>query len=125
MVLKNVRLEQSLCSQLPHELWGQRQRVAIARALVLKPKLIVLDEPTSALDLSIQREILDILKSFQKEHKISYLFISHDLRVIKSISHRVIVMKKGQIVETGTVRDIFLRPKKPYTKELMKAAFIK
>lgn len=126
VVLKNVRLEQSLCSRLPHELsGGQRQRVAIARALVLKPKLIVLDEPTSALDLSIQREILDILKSFQKEHKISYLFISHDLRVIKSISHRVIVMKKGQIVETGTVRDIFLRPKKPYTKELMKAAFIK
>ena len=120
-----VHLPKDVGKRFPHELsGGQRQRVAIARAIILKPKLIVLDEPTSALDLSIQKDMLDILITLQKEYGTSYLFISHDLRVIKAISHRVIVMHKGRIIETGDARDVFLRPKKQYTKELMKAAFL-
>ncbi|MFN7662278.1 MAG: ABC transporter ATP-binding protein [Alphaproteobacteria bacterium] len=123
--LEDVQLSEDFLNRYPHELsGGQRQRVAIARALILKPKLIVLDEPTSSLDLSIQAHVLGILKDLQKKYKTSFLFISHDLRVIKSISHRVIVMKKGQIIEEGTAEEIFLNPKTPYTQELIKAAFI-
>lgn len=123
--LDDVQMSEDFLTRYPHELsGGQRQRVAIARALILKPKLIVLDEPTSALDLSIQAHILDILKDLQKKYQTSYLFISHDLRVIKSISHRVIVMKRGHIIEQGTTKEIFSKPQTVYTQELIKAAFI-
>lgn len=106
--LQDVQLSEDFLKRYPHELsGGQRQRVAIARALILKPKLIVLDEPTSSLDLSIQAHILTILRDLQKKYKTSYLFISHDLRVIKSMSHRVLVMKRGKIIEAGTSREIF------------------
>jgi len=123
--LADVQLSEDFLKRYPHELsGGQRQRVAIARALILKPKLIVLDEPTSSLDLSIQTHILSILKDLQKKYQTSYLFISHDLRVIKSISHRVIVMKRGKIIEQGTAKEIFSKPQTTYTKELIKAAFV-
>jgi microcin C transport system ATP-binding protein len=123
--LYDVQLSEDFLGRYPHELsGGQRQRVAIARALILKPKLIVLDEPTSSLDLSIQTHILSILKDLQKKYQTSYLFISHDLRVIKSISHRVIVMKRGKIVEQGTTKEIFSKPQTSYTQQLIKAAFI-
>ena len=97
---------------------GQRQRIAIARAIALNPKLIILDEPTSALDLSVQSQIIDLLKKLQINKKISYIFISHDLRVVKAISHRVMVMKKGEVVESATVDEIFENPSNKYTKSL-------
>ena len=123
--LEDVQLSEDFLTRYPHELsGGQRQRVAIARALILKPKLIVLDEPTSALDLSIQTHILEILRDLQKKYQTSYLFISHDLRVVKSISHRVIVMKRGHIIEQGTAKEIFSKPQTVYTQELLKAAFV-
>ena len=93
--------------------------------MVLKPKLVVLDEPTSALDLTIQSQIIDLLKHFQKEHGISYLFISHDLRVMRAIAHRIIVMQKGKIVEQGDTNTLFTSPKEAYTKALIDAAFLK
>lgn len=123
--LEDVQLSEDFLTRYPHELsGGQRQRVAMARALILKPKLIVLDEPTSSLDLSIQAHILSILKELQKKYQTSYLFISHDLRVIKSISHRVLVMRRGKIIEKGTTKEIFSKPQNDYTKELIKAAFV-
>ncbi|MDA0782373.1 MAG: ABC transporter ATP-binding protein [Rickettsiales bacterium] len=121
--LTDVGLEQNMLNRYPHEFsGGQRQRIAIARSLVLNPKIIILDEPTSALDLSVQSQIIDLLRKLQKEKLISYIFISHDLRVIKAISHRILVMKDGDIVESGTVSDIFDKPAKDYTKELIKAS---
>lgn len=121
--LEDVGLHENMLGRYPHEFsGGQRQRVAIARALVLSPKLIILDEPTSALDLSVQAQIIDLLKSLQKHRKISYIFISHDLRVIKAISHRIIVMKQGAIIEQGDCNDIFNNPDNDYTKELIAAS---
>lgn len=122
--LKDVGLDPETQHRYPHEFsGGQRQRISIARALILKPKLIVLDEPTSALDRAVQVEILELLKRLQQEHHLTYLFISHDLKIVRSISHRVIVMKDGRIVERGTASQIFESPKEPYTRNLMKAAF--
>jgi microcin C transport system ATP-binding protein len=121
--MRDVGLDTKLRERYPHEFsGGQRQRIAIARALVLNPKLIILDEPTSALDLSVQSQIIDLLRKLQEEKGLSYIFISHDLRVIKAISHRVVVMKDGDIVESGTVEDIFAKPESEYTKALISAS---
>jgi microcin C transport system ATP-binding protein len=121
--LKEVGLDPDWRHRYPHELsGGQRQRVAIARALILKPKLLILDEPTSALDRSIQAEVIDLLKQLQQRHNLSYLFISHDLKVVRSISHRLIVMQSGKIVEEGETEEIFESPRHIYTKTLIKSA---
>ena len=111
-------------NRYPHEFsGGQRQRIAIARAIVLKPRFLILDEPTSALDLSIQSQIIDLLKKLQKENNLGYIFISHDLRVIQSLAHQLIVLKNGKIVESGSSDQIFKNPKQKYTKQLISAAF--
>lgn len=122
--LEEVGIDPEFQSRYPHEFsGGQRQRIAIARALILQPKLLILDEPTSALDRSIQAEVIDLLRNLQTKHKLSYLFISHDLKVVRAMSHRIIVMKNGQIVEEGPVEKIFTNPETAYTKSLIKAAF--
>ncbi len=120
--LEQVGLNAEFLDRYPHELsGGQRQRVAIARALVLNPKLVVLDEPTSALDRSIQADILDLLRSLQKDLKLSYIFISHDLKVVRAMAHRMIVMHQGQIVEHGESQELFSNPQHAYTKALLSA----
>jgi len=122
-VLKEVGLDPESRNRYPHEFsGGQRQRIAIARAMVLKPKFVILDEPTSALDMSVQAQIIDLLRGLQQKHNLAYLFISHDLRVIKAISHDVIVMRSGQVVESGSTEQIFSRPQHDYTKALIAAA---
>ena len=121
--LKEVGLDPETRHRYPHEFsGGQRQRISIARALILKPKLIMLDEPTSALDMSVQAQIVDLLRDLQKKHGFTYLFISHDLRVIRAMSDRVIVMRNGKVVETGTAQQIFEAPQEDYTKALLDAA---
>jgi microcin C transport system ATP-binding protein len=121
--LREVGLDPETRHRYPHEFsGGQRQRIAIARALILKPKLIVLDEPTSALDMSVQAQIVDLLRDLQRRHRLGYLFISHDLRVIRAMSHRVMVLKQGKVVETGSADDVFERPREAYTKALLSAA---
>ena len=123
-VLEEVGLEAEMMNRYPHEFsGGQRQRIAIARALVLKPKFIVLDEPTSALDMSVQAQIVQLLRDLQKRHDLAYLFISHDLKVIRAMAHEIMVMRGGRIVEQGPADDIFNDPKDPYTRALMAAAF--
>jgi microcin C transport system ATP-binding protein len=108
----------------PHEFsGGQRQRVAIARALVLKPKLIILDEPTSALDRTVQSQVIELLRHLQDKYTLSFIFISHDLAVVKAMSHRIMVMKDGEVVEQGTTEQIFHNPETDYTRELLNAAF--
>jgi len=120
--LADVGLSPEMQHRYPHEFsGGQRQRIAIARSLILNPKFLVLDEPTSALDLTTQAEILELLKKLQREKNLSYLFISHDLRVIRSICHRVLVMKSGKVVEEGDTENIFMRPQNEYTKALVSA----
>jgi microcin C transport system ATP-binding protein len=121
--LKEVGLDPETRHRYPHEFsGGQRQRIAIARVLILKPKLILLDEPTSALDMSVQAQIVDLLRDLQQKHGFTYLFISHDLRVIRAMSDRVIVMRNGKVVETGTAQQIFEAPQEDYTKALLDAA---
>ena len=123
-VLEEVGLNPDWQDRYPHEFsGGQRQRIAIARAIVLKPKIIVLDEPTSALDLSAQALMVDLLRDLQRKHDLAYLFISHDLRVVRSLAHELIVMKDGKVVEQGSSEQIFAAPTTDYTKALMAAAF--
>ena len=122
--LLEVGLEPTMQNRYPHEFsGGQRQRIAIARALVLKPKFIVLDEPTSALDMSVQAQITDLLRGLQQKHDLAYMFISHDLKVIRALAHEVIVMKDGKVVEAGPADQVINNPETPYTKALMAAAF--
>jgi microcin C transport system ATP-binding protein len=123
--LVEVGLTPEMKERYPHEFsGGQRQRISIARAVALKPKLIILDEPTSALDLSVQAQIIELLKNLQAKHGLSYVFISHDLRVIKAIAHQLIVLFKGKIVEHGASAAIFANPAQDYTKTLINAAFL-
>jgi microcin C transport system ATP-binding protein len=123
-VLTEVGLPIEASQRYPHEFsGGQRQRIAIARALVLEPRLLVLDEPTSALDRSIQAQILELLRGLQERRGLSYLFISHDLSVVRALSHQIIVMRAGKVVEAGPAEQIISRPSQAYTVELMRAAF--
>ena len=121
--LKEVGLEPAMRNRYPHEFsGGQRQRIAIARALVLKPRLLVLDEPTSALDMSVQAQIVDLLRTLQARHRLAYLFISHDLKVVRALCHEVIVLRQGRVVEQGPARAIFETPRTDYTRALLAAA---
>ena len=123
--LQEVGLDPATRHRYPHEFsGGQRQRVAIARALVLKPDLILLDEPTSALDRSVQRQVIELLRDLQVKYNLTYLFISHDLAVVKALCHQLMVMRQGQVVEQGTAATIFAAPQHPYTQQLLEAAFM-
>ena len=122
--LAEVGLDAQAAERYPHEFsGGQRQRIAIARALVLKPRFVVLDEPTSALDMSVQAQIVELLRELQSRHGLAYLFISHDLRVVRALAHAILVMKDGRIVEAGSTERVMTSPKHPYTRALMAAAF--
>ena len=122
--MAEVGLDPESRNRYPHEFsGGQRQRVSIARALVLKPDLIVLDEPTSALDVSVQAQVVELLRDLQARHDLSYLFISHDLKVVRAMAHEIIVMKNGVVVERGSAENVIANPREDYTKALMRAAF--
>ena len=125
-IMKEVGLEESMLIRYPHEFsGGQRQRIAIARVVILEPKLILLDEPTSALDVSVQKQVLTLLNRLQKKHNISYLFITHDLRVIRAMAHKVIVMKDGEVIEEGLTETLFENPENNYTKTLLQASLFR
>jgi microcin C transport system ATP-binding protein len=124
--MEEVGLEPAMLSRYPHEFsGGQRQRIAIARAVVLEPKVMLLDEPTSALDISVQKQVLSLLRDLQKRHGMSYLFISHDLKVVRSVAHRVLVMKDGRVVEGGDTENLFRSPQHDYTRTLLEAALFR
>jgi microcin C transport system ATP-binding protein len=123
-IMREVGLDPATMSRYPHEFsGGQRQRIAIARAMILRPKLVMLDEPTSALDMTVQVQIVDLLRDLQQKWGLAYIFISHDLRVIRAMAHKVMVMQNGDVVESGSCEDVFNSPKSDYTKALMAAAF--
>ena len=122
--MQEVGLDPATRHRYPHEFsGGQRQRIAIARAMVLNPRFVMLDEPTSALDMSVQAQVVDLLRDLQKRHNLAYLFISHDLKVVRALANNVIVMRNGKVVEAGTAEQIFTRPQSDYTKALIAAAF--
>ncbi len=124
-ILAKVGLDVGVKNKYPSEIsGGQCQRAAIARALVVNPKVVICDEPVSALDVSIQAQILNLLKELQKELKISYVFISHDIGVVNYMSDTILVMSKGSVVESGTAKEVLLHPKEAYTKKLIESAFI-
>ena len=121
-VMREVGLDPAMMHRYPHEFsGGQRQRIAIARAMVLRPRLVVLDEPTSALDMTVQVQIVDLLRDLQRKYQLAYLFISHDLNVVRSMSHKIMVMKQGDVVESGPAQEIFENPKADYTRALLAA----
>ena len=123
-IMQEVGLESEMMHRYPHEFsGGQRQRIAIARAMILRPKLVVLDEPTSALDMTVQVQIVELLRNLQKKYQLAYLFISHDLKVVRALSHKVMVMRQGDVVEAGDRDQIFDAPQTEYTRALMAAAF--
>ena len=123
-IMAEVGLDPAMMERYPHEFsGGQRQRIAIARAMILRPQLVVLDEPTSALDMTVQVQIVDLLRNLQQKWGLAYIFISHDLRVVRALAHKVIVMKEGDVVEAGGSAEIFANPQSPYTRALMAAAF--
>jgi len=122
--LGEVGLPAGMMDRYPHEFsGGQRQRIAIARVIILKPALVVLDEPTSALDMSVQAQIIALLRDLRARHDLAYLFISHDLKVVRALAHRVVVLREGRIVEEGPADAIFNHPREEYTRSLMQAAF--
>ncbi|MEM7398770.1 MAG: ABC transporter ATP-binding protein [Pseudomonadota bacterium] len=122
--LKEVGLDPKVRDRYPHEFsGGQRQRIAIARALVLEPKFLILDEPTSALDVSVQAQIVDLLRDLQKRHRLAYLFISHDLKVVRALANSIVVLRHGKVVEQGASQEVFANPKTDYTRALLAAAF--
>ena len=121
--LEEVGLETAMAERYPHEFsGGQRQRIAIARAMILKPRFVVLDEPTSALDMSVQAQIVELLRDLQQRHNLAYLFISHDLKVVRAMAHDMIVMKDGKVVEQGPAEQVFNNPQQAYTRALLAAA---
>jgi microcin C transport system ATP-binding protein len=123
-ILREVGLDPAMMDRYPHEFsGGQRQRIAIARAMILQPKLVVLDEPTSALDMTVQVQIVELLRKLQARYGLAYIFISHDLRVVRALAHEVVVMQNGDVVESGTSQAIFESPRSDYTRTLMAAAF--
>jgi microcin C transport system ATP-binding protein len=122
--LGDVGLDPATRVRFPHEFsGGQRQRIAVARAIVLEPTFVVLDEPTSALDMLIQAQMVDLLRDLQKRRNLTYLFISHDLRVVAALASRLVVMRHGKVVETGAAADLFKNPQSEYTRALFAAAF--
>jgi microcin C transport system ATP-binding protein len=121
-IMVEVGLDPETMDRYPHEFsGGQRQRIAIARAMVLRPKLLVLDEPTSALDMTVQVQIVELLRDLQRKYGLAYLFISHDLKVIRAMSHKVFVMKRGDVVEYGMTADLYDNPQHEYTRSLLQA----
>ena len=123
-LLEEVGLETAMIERYPHEFsGGQRQRIAIARAMILRPRLLVLDEPTSALDMTVQAQIVGLLRDLQMKYGLAYVFISHDLKVVRALSHKVLVMRRGEVVEAGEAADVFDAPRADYTRALMAAAF--
>ena len=123
-IMVEVGLDPATMQRYPHEFsGGQKQRIAIARAMILRPRLVVLDEPTSALDMTVQVQIVDLLRDLQRRHGLAYVFISHDLRVVRALSHKVMVMRNGDVIEAGPAESLFANPQEDYTKALLKAAF--
>ena len=121
---EDVQIDPALRNRYPHEFsGGQRQRIAIARAIILNPKVVVLDEATSALDRQVQMQIIELLRNLQSKHNLAYLFISHDLAVVRAMSDHIMVMKDGKLVEEGATEKVMSAPRDPYTRKLMAAAF--